>query len=153
MKPAPDFTLPDQNGQNHSLGDYSGKWLVLYFYPQDDTPGCTTEACAFRDERDVIAEHGAEVIGISKDSVASHKRFAEKYGLNFTVLSDPDHQTIEAYGAWSPKKMFGREYLGTIRTTFIINPEGAIARKFPNVSPKGHALEIIQALDELKQQG
>jgi peroxiredoxin Q/BCP len=153
MKPAPDFTLPDQNGQNHSLGDYIGRWLVLYFYPQDDTPGCTTEACAFRDERDVIAEHGAEVIGISKDSVASHKRFAEKYGLNFTVLSDPDHQTIEAYGAWSPKKMFGREYLGTIRTTFIINPEGAIARKFPNVSPKGHALEIIQALDELKQQG
>ena len=152
MKQAPDFTLPDQNGQNHSLEDYKGKWLVLYFYPQDDTPGCTTEACAFRDEREVIAEHGAEVVGISKDSVASHKRFAEKYDLNFTVLSDPDHQIIEAYGAWSPKKMFGRDFLGTIRTTFIISPEGDIAREFPNVAPKGHALEIIQALDELKQQ-
>lgn len=152
MNPAPDFTLPDQNGALRSLGDYAGKWLVLYFYPQDDTPGCTTEACSFRDEREVIAEHGAEVVGISKDTVASHKRFAEKYGLNFTVLSDPEHKVIEAYGAWAPKKMFGREYLGTLRKTFIIDPEGKIAREFPNVSPKGHALEIIRALDELRQQ-
>lgn len=152
MKQAPDFTLSDQNGVSRSLGDYAGKWLVLYFYPADDTPGCTTEACAFRDEREVIAEHGAEVIGISKDSVASHKKFAEKYGLNFTVLSDPKHEVIEAYGAWAPKKMFGREYLGTLRKTYIIDPTGNIVREFPNVSPKGHALEIIQALDELKQQ-
>jgi peroxiredoxin Q/BCP len=152
MKQAPDFTLPDQNGVDHSLSDYAGKWLVLYFYPADDTPGCTTEACSFRDEREIIAEHGAEVIGISKDSVASHKKFAEKYGLNFTVLSDPGHAVIEAYGAWAPKKMFGREYLGTLRNTYIIDPEGNIAREFPNVSPKGHALEIIRALDELKQQ-
>ncbi|HKX23698.1 MAG TPA: peroxiredoxin [Candidatus Saccharimonadales bacterium] len=151
MNKAPDFTLPDQNGTDHSLGDYAGKWLVLYFYPADDTPGCTTEACSFRDEREVIAEHGAEVVGVSKDTVASHKKFAEKYGLTFTVLSDPEHVVIEAYGAWAPKKMFGRDYLGTLRKTFIIDPAGNIAREFPNVSPKGHALEIIRALDELKQ--
>jgi len=152
MNKAPDFTLPDQNGVDHSLAEYAGKWLVLYFYPADDTPGCTTEACSFRDEREVIAEHGAEVVGISKDSVESHKKFADKYNLTFTVLSDPNHEVIEAYGAWAPKKMFGREYLGVLRKTFIIDPEGNIAREFPKVSPKGHALEIIRALDELKQQ-
>lgn len=151
MKFAYDFTLPDQNGDLHSLADYRGKWVVLYFYPQDDTPGCTTEACSFRDERDVLAEHGAQVIGISKDSVASHKRFAKKHNLNFTLLSDPDHKTIEAYGAWAPKKMFGREFLGTLRRTYIIDPEGIIAREFPDVTPKDHAGEIIRALEELKK--
>jgi thioredoxin-dependent peroxiredoxin len=150
MKKAPDFTLSDQNGTPHRLADYRGKWLVLYFYPKDDTPGCTAEACSFRDEREVIAEHGAEIVGISKDSVASHKRFAEKYSLTFTLLSDEDHQVIEAYGAWSPKKMFGREYLGTQRKTFIIDPNGDIVREYPDVTPKEHAREIIHDLAELK---
>ncbi len=147
---APDFTLPDQNGEQRRLADYRGKWLVLYFYPKDDTPGCTTEACSFRDERDVIAQHGAEIVGISKDSVASHKKFADKYHLNFTVLSDPDHQTIEAYGAWASKKMFGHEYLGTQRKTFIIDPNGDIVREYPDVTPKQHALAIIHDLETLK---
>jgi peroxiredoxin Q/BCP len=147
---APDFALPDQNGQLRSLADYRGTWLVLYFYPKDDTPGCTTEACSFRDEREVIAEHGADVVGISKDTVASHKKFADKYNLNFTILSDPDHKVIEAYNAWAPKKMFGREYLGTLRKTFIISPEGQIAREYPDVTPKEHALQIIKDLEALK---
>lgn len=151
MKQPPDFTLLDQHGQQRSLADYKGKWIVLYFYPKDDTPGCTNEACSFRDEREVIAEQGAEVIGISKDSVASHKRFAEKHGLTFTLLSDPDHKVIEAYGAWAPKKMMGREFLGTLRNTLIISPDGFIVREFPNVTPKEHALEIIQALRDLKR--
>lgn len=150
MIQAPDFALPDQNGELRGLADYRGTWLVLYFYPKDDTPGCTTEACSFRDEREVIAEHGAEVVGISKDTVASHKKFADKYGLNFTILSDPDHKVIEAYDAWAPKKMFGREYFGTLRKTFIINPEGQIAREYPNVTPKEHALQIIKDLEALK---
>lgn len=152
MRPAPNFTLLDQDGVARSLADYRGRWLVLYFYPKDDTPGCTSQACSFRDEREVISEHGAEVVGISKDSVRSHKKFAEKHGLNFTILSDPEHTTIEAYGAWAPKKMMGREFLGTHRNTVIVSPEGNIVREFPNVTPKDHALEIIRALDELKQQ-
>lgn len=147
---APDFTLLDQNSELHSLTDYHGKWLVLYFYPKDDTPGCTTEACSFRDERDIIAEHGAEIVGISKDSVASHKKFAEKYNLNFTLLSDEDHKIIEAYGAWAPKKMFGREYIGTQRRTFIVDPNGDIVREYPDVTPKEHAREIIHDLETLK---
>ncbi len=147
---APDFTLLDQDGRQRSLADYKGSWLVLYFYPKDDTPGCTTEACAFRDEREVIAEHGAEIVGISKDSVKSHKKFAEKYGLNFTLLSDEDHAVIEAYGAWAPKKMFGREFIGTLRRTFIIDPHGEIVREYPDVTPKEHALQIIHDLETLK---
>jgi peroxiredoxin Q/BCP len=147
---APDFTLLDQDGRSRSLADYKGTWLVLYFYPKDDTPGCTTEACSFRDEREVIAEHGAEIVGISRDTVKSHKRFAEKYNLNFTLLSDPDHKTIEAYGAWLPKKMFGREYLGIQRKTLIIDPNGEIVREYPDVTPKEHALQIIRDLEELK---
>lgn len=150
MQQAPDFTLTDQNGQPRSLSDYHGKWLVLYFYPKDDTPGCTTEACSFRDERDIITEHGAEVVGVSRDSAESHRKFAEKHGLNFTLLSDPDHAVMEAYGAWGPKKFMGREYDGVLRQTFIINPDGYIVREYPKVTPKNHALQIIRDLDELK---
>lgn len=129
MKQAPDFTLPDQDGNLKALADYAGRWLVLYFYPKDDTPGCTTEACSFRDERDAIAEFGhAEVVGISKDSVKSHKKFADKQQLNFTLLSDPEHTAIEAYDSWKPKKFMGREYIGTERNTFIIAPDGKIGR-------------------------
>lgn len=151
MKKAPDFTLLDQNEMSHSLSDYAGRWVVLYFYPKDDTPGCTTEACEFRDARDAIAEYGnAVVIGISADSVKSHAKFASKYGVNFTLLSDPDHSTIEAYGVWSHKKLFGRGFMGIIRSTFIIDPEGNIAKSYPKVDPKKHAAEIINDLKMLQ---
>ena len=151
MKHAPDFSLADQDGTLRSLKDYAGKWIVLYFYPRDDTPGCTTEACNFRDERDAIAEFGnAEVIGISKDTVRSHKRFAEKYGLNFTLLSDPEHETIAAYGSWKLKKFMGREFMGTERNTFVISPEGDIAKEYRGVNPKEHAAEIIADLQALQ---
>ena len=147
MKPAPDFSLQDQNGDTKTLADYAGKWLVLYFYPKDDTPGCTTEACNFRDERDAIAEFGnAEVVGISKDSVASHKKFIDKHHLNFTLLSDPEHVVIEAYDSWKPKKFMGREYIGVERNTFLINPEGQIVKEYRGVNPKLHAAEIIADL-------
>jgi len=148
---APSFSLQDQDGTTKTLADYAGKWIVLYFYPKDDTPGCTTEACNFRDEREVIAELGnAEVIGISKDSVASHRKFADKHKLTFTLLSDPDHATIEAYGAWGPRKFMGREYLGTHRNTYIIDPEGNIVKKYEGVNPKKHAVELIQDLRALQ---
>ncbi|HSD56097.1 MAG TPA: thioredoxin-dependent thiol peroxidase [Candidatus Saccharimonadales bacterium] len=151
MAKAPDFSLPDQNGDLHSLKDYAGKWLVLYFYPKDDTPGCTNEACGFRDGREVIAELGnVEVVGISKDTIASHRRFAEKYGLHFTLLSDPEHATIEAYGAWKPKKFMGREFLGIHRNTVIIAPDGQIAQVFEGVDPKTHVGEVVEALKKLQ---
>lgn len=148
---APEFSLIDQDGISHSLKDYKGRWVVLYFYPKDNTSGCTAEACSFRDERDAIADLGnAVVIGISKDSVTSHKKFADKYGLNFTLLSDPDHTVIEAYDSWKPKKFMGREYMGTERNTFIINPKGDIAKKYEGVNPKNHAAEIIADLKTLQ---
>lgn len=150
-KPAPDFTLPDQNGKHHSLKDYAGNWLVLYFYPKDDTPGCTTEACAFRDERELIAELGnAEIVGVSKDSVASHKKFAEKYKLNFTILSDESTEVLKAYGAWTEKGMFGKKYMGVTRSTVIIDPAGNIVKTYPNVDPINHAAEIIKDLKDLQ---
>ncbi len=153
MKPAPDFSLQDQNNVTRKLADYAGKWLVLYFYPKDDTPGCTTEACTFRDERDVIQELGnAEVVGVSKDSVASHKKFAEKHHLNFTLLSDPDHETIEAFGAWGPKKFMGREFLGVHRNTYIIDPKGYIAKEYIGVDSKKHAVDIINDLKSLQKE-
>lgn len=151
MKQAPNFTLPDQDGKQHTLANYSGKWLVLYFYPKDDTPGCTTEACAFRDEREAIAEYGnAEVIGISKDSVKSHKKFADKHKLNFTLLSDESGETVKAYNAWGQRSMFGKMFMGIIRSTFIINPSGNIVKEYPKVSPAGHAAQIIKDLKELQ---
>ncbi len=151
MKKAPDFKLPDQNGDIKTLSDYKGKWIVLYFYPKDDTPGCTTEACNFRDERDAISEFGnATVIGISKDSVASHKKFAEKHKLNFTLLSDVDHEVIDAYGSWVPKKFMGREYIGISRDTYIIDPKGNIVKEYKGVSPAKHAVEIINDLKALQ---
>ena len=149
MKQAPDFALADQNDKIHKLSEYAGKWLVIYFYPKDDTPGCTIEACDFRDARDALAEFGnATVIGISKDSVKSHKKFADKHELNFTLLSDPEHETIEAYGAWGPKKFMGREFLGIKRNTYIISPEGQILKEYENVTPKTH---VGMLLKDLKQ--
>ena len=151
MKNAPIFNLQDQNGTHHSLKDYDGKWLVLYFYPKDDTPGCTTEACNFRDARAAIAEYGhAEVIGISKDTVKSHKKFAEKDNLNFTLLSDPTHEVIEAYGAWQIKNFMGRKYMGIMRSTYIINPAGKIAKEYLNVTQATHAGELIADLKTLQ---
>jgi len=142
-QPAPDFSLPDQDDVVRSLSDYAGKWVVLYFYPMDDTPGCTTEACTFRDERDAIADlSGAEVIGISKDSVASHKAFVEKHHLNFTLLSNTDHAVIEAYQSWKPT--------GTERNTFIISPDGLVAKEYLGVDPKTHAAQIITDLKALQ---
>jgi peroxiredoxin Q/BCP len=153
MNIAPDFSLQDQDDTTKALRSYAGKWLVLYFYPKDDTSGCTTEACNFRDERDAIAEFGnAEVVGVSKDSVRSHKKFAEKNHLNFTLLSDPEHVVIEAYGSWKSKKFMGREYMGTERNTFIITPDGMIAKSYIGVDPKTHATQIIADLQQLQKQ-
>lgn len=151
MKQAPDFTLFDQDNKARSLADYHGKWLVLYFYPKDNTPGCTLEACNFRDERDEIAaETKAEVVGISKDSVASHKKFANKHHLNFTLLSDPDHRVISAYESWKPLKFMGKEFMGTERNTFIINPDGMIVSEYKGVNPKEHSRQIIEDLKKLQ---
>jgi peroxiredoxin Q/BCP len=153
MTKAQSFSLPDQNGVTRSLADYHGKWLVLYFYPKDDTSGCTAEACEFRDARDLIAELGnAQVVGVSKDSVSSHKKFADKNHLNFTLLSDPEHKVIEAYDSWKLKKYLGREYLGTQRDTFIIDPDGNIAKTYRGVDPKSHASQIIDDLKVLQAQ-
>ncbi len=145
--PAPDFTLPDTAGLPHSLADYHGKWLVLYFYPKDDTPGCTTEACSFRDARDTLTELGAKVVGISKDEPALHEQFKTKYNLNFTLLSDPEGKIIEAYGAWG-KKMFGRE--GILRKTFIISPEGHVVKAYGRVTPLGHGDQVVEELKQLQ---
>lgn len=141
--PAPDFSLKDSEGNIHSLSDYKGKWLVLYFYPKDDTPGCTIEACAMRDARDELVDLGAEVIGISQDEAASHDKFKAKYSLNFTLLSDPEMQVIEAYGAWG-KKMFGKE--GILRKTFIIDPEGQVVKVYGRVTPLGHGEQVVAEL-------
>lgn len=125
--------------------------MVLYFYPKDDTPGCTLEACNFRDERESIARLGnAEVIGVSKDSVASHKKFADKYGLGFTLLSDESTEMIQAYGAWQEKSMFGKRYMGIQRMTVIIDPEGDIVKEYPKADPRKHAAEIIRDLQSLQ---
>lgn len=147
---APIFTLPDQNGNMHSLSDYAGKWLVLYFYPKDGTPGCTLEACAFRDASIDFKNIGAEIVGISKDSVTSHKKFEEKHSLTFPILSDESHKTIEAYDSWNPKKFWGKEFLGVERNTFLISPEGEIAKEYKNVNPLTHTAEIIQDIKKLQ---
>lgn len=140
---APDFTLNDENGEPKSLSDYKGKWLVLYFYPKDDTPGCTVEACSLRDARDDLSALGAQVVGISKDDAASHEKFKAKHNLNFTLLTDPDGSTLEAYGAWG-KKMFGKE--GILRKTFLINPAGEVVKLWGRVTPLGHGDQVIAEL-------
>lgn len=147
---APDFSLLDQDGKVHSLSDYRGKWLILYFYPKDFTPGCTNEACNFRDASAEFTNRGVNIVGISKDSVASHKKFAEKYHLKFSLLSDPEHSVIESYGAWGPKKFMGREFFGTIRNTVLINPKGKIVKEYKKVNPIVHSSEILEDLKHLK---
>ena len=141
---APEFNLTDSEGNQHQLSDYQGETIVVYFYPKDDTPGCTKEACSFRDAYADFKEAGVEVIGISPDTEKSHKKFANKYDLPFTLLSDPDHQVSEDYGVWGLKKYMGREYEGIYRTTFIIGPDGEIKRVFENVKPSDHSQEVLE---------
>jgi peroxiredoxin Q/BCP len=148
MTKAFDFKLKDQNENTVSLSDFSGKWVVLYFYPKDDTPGCTKEACNFRDGRAVLEELGAVVIGISKDSVSSHKKFSEKYGLNFILLSDPDAVVIKKYGAWGEKSMFGKKYFGINRNTILIDPSGNIYKEYKGVNPAKHIKDIFFDLEK-----
>lgn len=143
---APDFTLQDQKGSAVSLSDFLGKRVVLYFYPRDNTPGCTRQACAFAGAYGEFQGRGVEVIGISKDSVASHVKFAEKHGLPFVLLSDPGRQAIEAYGVWQEKKTCGKVSMGVVRTTFLIDAEGKIEAIMPKVKPDTNAAEILAAL-------
>ena len=145
--PAPDFTLPDTSENIHTLAEYKGKWIVLYFYPKDDTPGCTIEACSLRDARDTLAEMGAEIVGISKDDASSHEKFKAKHSLNFTLLTDLEGTVIESYGAWG-KKMYGRE--GILRKTFIINPAGQVLKVYGRVTPMGHGDQVIEELKSLQ---
>jgi peroxiredoxin Q/BCP len=146
---APDFTLLDQNGDEVTLSDLRGETVVVYFYPRADTPGCTTQACGIRDRGADYAGAGARVIGISPDEVGALEKFAGKYDLDFTLLADPDHAVAEAYGAWGEKSMYGKKYMGVLRSTFIVDPEGMIARAFPKVQPKKHDALILKALGEL----
>jgi peroxiredoxin Q/BCP len=139
---APTFTLSDQDGNVHSLSDYKGKKVLLYFYPKDDTPGCTTEACNFRDGYNEFAKMGLVILGVSKDSVKSHKKFAEKFSLPFPLLSDETGEVIEKYDSWGKKKFMGREYLGIFRNSFLIDEEGKIAKIYESVKPAVHAEEV-----------
>ena len=147
-KKAPSFTLPDGKGKKISLADYKGKKVVLYFYPKDMTSGCTQEACDFRDSFPNFSKLKATVIGVSIDSVESHKKFAEKYNLPFTLLSDDKKEVVEKYGVWKEKSMYGRKYMGIERTTFIIDEEGKIKNIFPKVKVAGHVEEVMKALGE-----
>lgn len=146
---APSFKLKNQDGKTISLADLKGKPIVLYFYPKDDTPGCTKEACNFRDEFPKFGKLKAEIIGISVDSVESHKKFAEKYKLPFNLLADEKKEVVEKYGVWKEKNMYGKKYMGIERTTFIIDGNGKIAKIFPKVKVDDHNKEVIDALKEL----
>ena len=143
---APDFTLPDETGLPRKLSEYRGKPVVLYFYPKDDTPGCTTEACSFRDGYGQYQQAGVVILGVSPDSPKKHTKFKEKYGLPFTLLADEDHQVCELYGVWGRKKYIGREYDGVFRTTFLIDSQGKILKVFQNVKPDGHSEQVLAAL-------
>ena len=143
---APDIALPDDTGTIHRLADQSGRWTIVYFYPADDTPGCTTEACQFRDHHEDVRDTGADVWGVSPDGAASHRRFREKFDLPFTLLSDEDHAVAERYGAWQLKSNYGREYMGIVRSSFLVDPDGRLARTWPKVKADGHAVEVLAAL-------
>ncbi|MBW4556249.1 MAG: thioredoxin-dependent thiol peroxidase [Trichormus sp. ATA11-4-KO1] len=146
---APDFSTPDQNNHLLSLSDFSGQWIVLYFYPKDDTPGCTTEAKDFSELYPDFSTLGAKILGVSPDSGKAHCKFIDKHNLSITLLSDPEHHLIEAYGAWRLKKFMGKEYMGVARSTFLISPDGIIADIWPNVKTKGHAQAVLTKLQEL----
>lgn len=147
---APDFSLLDQSGKAHTLGDYRGRWVLLYFYPKDDTPGCTKEACGLRDAFPDFGALDAEVVGVSVDSVASHTKFVTKYHLPFTLLADTEKKVVDMYGVWQLKKMMGREYMGTVRTSFLIDPAGKIAKIYKNVKPAEHGSQVINDLRGFK---
>lgn len=148
---AADFSLPDQNGKVHKLSDYQGGWVVLYFYPKDNTPGCTKEACGFRDSIGELKKLGVVVLGVSADSVISHKKFSDKYQLNFPLLSDVKKEVIKKYDAWGKKKFLGKEFEGILRITYLINPQGEIVKKFEKVKPEIHAKEIIDEIKKYRQ--
>lgn len=143
---APDFTLLSDEGEEVTLSQFRGRKVVLYFYPKDDTPGCTKEACSFRDDYSLFTLKGAVVLGVSPDSTTSHQKFRAKYALPFYLLSDPDHRVAEQYGAWGEKRMYGRTYEGILRSTFVIDEEGKVIKVFRNVKPEGHAQEVLAHL-------
>jgi peroxiredoxin Q/BCP len=144
---APDFTASTQDGQKVSLSGFKGKHVVLYFYPRDDTPGCTKEACAFRDEFAEFKKKGAVVLGVSTDPAKSHAKFAQKYKLPFTLLADEDKHIVQAYGAWGQKSFLGRKYMGIFRVTFLIGPDGTIKQVWPLVKPAEHPAEVLKAIE------
>ena len=144
--PAPEFSLNDDEGRTRVLSEFKGTKVVLYFYPKDDTPGCTTEACNFRDDYSAYVDAGITILGISPDSVKSHQEFREKYKLPFSLLADEDHQVAEAFGVWGKKKFMGKEYMGVLRTTFIVDEKGRIAHVFEDVKPADHSKEILSLL-------
>ena len=144
--PAPEFTLPDEYEEKRSLKDFRGKPLILYFYPKDDTPGCTTEACNFRDDYSAYQDAGVTILGVSPDSPKSHTKFKKKYGLPFPLLADEDHAVADLYGVWGPKKFRGRSYEGILRTTFLIDAKGQIQKVFENVKPADHSAEILKTI-------
>ena len=146
---APDFTLPDQDGNQVTLSDLRGEAVVLYFFPKADTPGCTTQACGVRDHRADYERAGARVLGVSPDTVSAERKFAEKHGLDFTLLADENHEVAERYGVWGEKKMYGKTYMGVQRSTFIIDPDGKVAHVIPKASPKTHDEVVLEALGEL----
>jgi thioredoxin-dependent peroxiredoxin len=146
---APDFTLPDQDGKNHTLSDSRGRWTLVYFYPKDDTPGCTKEACGIRDKFQSYKDLEAEVFGISTDSVDDHRKFADKYGLPFTLLADTDREVVNAYGAWGEKISFGKKRMGTKRISYLIDPQGRIAKAYKKVDAPNHAAEVLEDLRRL----
>jgi peroxiredoxin Q/BCP len=143
---APDFILPADDGSQVSLGDYRGQKVILYFYPKDNTPGCTTQACDLRDNLTVLNEQGAVVLGVSPDPLSSHEKFRGKFGLNFPLLSDEDHKVAEAYGVWKEKSMYGKTFWGIERSTFILDERGVIQEAWRKVKPKGHAERVVEAL-------
>jgi peroxiredoxin Q/BCP len=145
-KPAPDFTLADQNGKKVTLSKLKGSPVVLYFYPKDDTPGCTKEACGFRDSFALYEKAGATIAGVSPDSALSHAKFAKKFELPFLLLADPEHTVCEAYGVWKEKSMYGKKYMGVERTTFVIDAEGIVRNIFPKVKVDGHSAEVLEAV-------
>lgn len=147
---APKFAGATDGGGKVALADLKGKYVVLYFYPKDDTPGCTTEACGFNDSIDEITSLGAEVIGVSPDSPSKHDKFKAKFNLNFRLLADEDHSIAEAYKAWGEKSMYGKKYMGVFRISYIISPDGKIAKAYPKVTPKDHAAEVIADLKALQ---
>jgi peroxiredoxin Q/BCP len=146
---APAFALPDQDGKLHRLKDYAGRPLILYFYPKDDTPGCTKEACAFRDALPDFKKGKAAVLGVSVLDVASKAKFTRKHALNFPLLADPEHELADKYGAWKKKSLYGRTYMGVARVTYLIGPTGTVARRWDDVKVDGHAADVLRAVDEL----